>query len=105
MKGSTRWLGGRVIEKFTAEAMFSKPIFGLDFIELVFCVSEVFRKTESLLFRKTSGVYLSWEVFFSSGAHHEENPVGTGTFVIANLLYCLVLWLMDMGLFFGAGVL
>ena len=70
-----------------------------------FCVSEVFRKTESLLFRKTSGVYLSWEGFFSSGAHHEENPVGTGTFVIANLLYCLVLWLMDMGLFFGAGVL
>ena len=29
-------MGERVIEKFTAEAMFSKPIFGLDFIELIF---------------------------------------------------------------------
>jgi hypothetical protein len=36
MKVSTRWLGGRVIEKFTGEAMFSKLIFGLDFIELIF---------------------------------------------------------------------
>ena len=67
-------------------------------------MSEVFRKTESLLFRKTSGVCLLWEGIFSSGAHHGENPVGTGTFVTANLLCCLVLWLMDMGLFFGAGV-
>jgi hypothetical protein len=36
IKVSTRWMGERVIEKFTAEAMFSKPIFGLDFIELIF---------------------------------------------------------------------
>ena len=37
MKVSTRWLGGRVIEKFTAEAMFSKPMFGIDFIlEIIF---------------------------------------------------------------------
>jgi hypothetical protein len=47
---------------------------------------------------------LLWKGIFSSGAHHGENPVGTGTFVTANLLCCLVLWLMDMGLFFGAGV-
>jgi hypothetical protein len=33
---SSRWLDGQVIEKFTGEAMFSKLIFGLDFIEIIF---------------------------------------------------------------------
>jgi hypothetical protein len=36
MKVSTRWLDDWVIEKFTAEAMFSKPIFGIGFIEIIF---------------------------------------------------------------------
>jgi hypothetical protein len=36
MKVSTRRLGGQVIEKFTGEAMFSKPMFGIDFVELNF---------------------------------------------------------------------
>ena len=39
--------------------------------------------------------------YFRSGSNHGENPACTGNFVIANLLCCLVLWLMDTGLFLG----
>ena len=33
-EGVQNWLGGRVIENFTGEAMFSKPMFSIDFVEI-----------------------------------------------------------------------
>ena len=36
MKVSKKWLGGRAIENFTGDAMVSKPMFGINFIEINF---------------------------------------------------------------------
>ena len=68
-------------------------------------MSEVLRKTMSLPCRASSGFCLLWEGISEAVRIMGKNPAGTGNFVIANLLCCLVLWLMDIELFFGTKTL
>ena len=81
------------------EAMFSKPMFGIDFIENNFVWVRFSEKP--WVYHVGHPVVSVMGRYFRSGSHHVENPAGTNNFVTAKLLCCLVLWLMDMGLFLG----